>query len=263
MHALFALAVLVIALLVVPFSRTWDASPVFAGLDAPLGLTPLPELGADDHARFFAEFWDRRPVILRGATRSLNARFRHETSPGELVRNWGNATLLLSTANTASYDKTRVSLRDYVEHMMGPQNETRLGRDTLYQFGDQTSDLDGFLALYDPLPAKWTARVNSTALSFGLSGTGTGVPFHMHGAVFAEVLHGRKRWFVTAPSDKPDFDGSQTTLFWFKHVLPMLSNRNTILDGICEVGDLLYLPSFWYHATLNIGQTVFMSSFVN
>lgn len=52
-------------------------------------------------------------------------------------------------------------------------------------------------------------------LSWGLGGSGTGVPFHTHGAVFAEgeflysfttqfkckVLHGMKRWFLYAPGE--------------------------------------------------------------
>ena len=36
------------------------------------------------------------------------------------------------------------------------------------------------------------------ALSFGFGGSGSGVPFHTHGPVFAEVLYGAKvrRWAV-------------------------------------------------------------------
>ncbi len=32
--------------------------------------------------------------------------------------------------------------------------------------------------------------------------------------VFAEVLHGLKRWFVTAPDTKPDFDPNETSFVW-------------------------------------------------
>jgi ribosomal protein L16 Arg81 hydroxylase len=103
-------------------------------------------------------------------------------------------------------------------------------------------------------------RVKHSALSFGLAGTAAGVPFHTHGAVFAEVFFGRKRWFVA--EQKPLFDGINTTLYWFRNVLPTIQNKSLILDGICERGDLLYLPSFFWHSTLNIGQCVFMSVFI-
>lgn len=156
-------------------------------------------------------------------------------------------------------------------------------QDTLYQFGDQLSEISSLLLPLYELPGKeWMKHVNQTALSFGLSGTGAGgfekrafffvckkpfltlvkVPFHTHGAVFAEVLVGRKRWFVSAPANKPEFSGVNTTLFWLRNVLPQIADKSIILDGICERGDLLYLPSFWWHSTLNIGQCVFMSVFI-
>ena len=50
--------------------------------------------------------------------------------------------------------------------------------------------------------------------SFGIGPSGSGVPFHTHGAVFAEVLHGAKRWFITQPRDKPVFDPNETSFRW-------------------------------------------------
>jgi hypothetical protein len=34
----------------------------------------------------------------------------------------------------------------------------------------------------------------AVALSFGLAGPGSGVPFHIHGAGYSETIVGRKRW---------------------------------------------------------------------
>jgi hypothetical protein len=36
----------------------------------------------------------------------------------------------------------------------------------------------------------------AVALSFGLAGPGSGVPFHIHGAGYSETIFGRKRWCV-------------------------------------------------------------------
>ena len=80
--------------------------------------------------------------------------------------------------------------------------------------------------------------------------------------MFAEVFSGRKRWFVAPPDVKPLYDGKNTTLYWYRRVLPAWTDRSRLLEGICGPGDLLYLPSFWWHSTLNLGQTVFMSVFV-
>jgi hypothetical protein len=47
------------------------------------------------------------------------------------------------------------------------------------------------------------------SLSFGMGGDGSGVPFHRHGHVFAEVLHGHKRCdtnlVATAPT-RPEIE---------------------------------------------------------
>jgi hypothetical protein len=42
------------------------------------------------------------------------------------------------------------------------------------------------------------------------------VPFHTHGAGYAEPVHGRKRWFLTPPTVRPAFHPDQTTLTWLR-----------------------------------------------
>ena len=61
----------------------------------------------------------------------------------------------------------------------------------------------------------YSLPLHTHALSFGLAGPGTGVPFHFHGPGFAEAIYGRKRWFLTQPDVKPDFHPNKTTLQWF------------------------------------------------
>lgn len=72
--------------------------------------------------------------------------------------------------------------------------------------------------------------------SFGIGSSGSGVPFHTHGAVFAEVLHGHKRWLLSPPQSKPEFSPDETSLAWTLGVLPRLSRNatETILD--CTLG---------------------------
>jgi hypothetical protein len=140
----------------------------------------MEELRADQVEEFYSSFWGVKPCIVRGATRHSNAAFVAATRRGPLLRAHGNATLVLSTANTASYEKRSLGLREYVEQLMGPQDEGRSGEETWYQFGDQPAALNPLMAVYE-LPVAWMRHVNSSALSFGLSGTGTGVPFHTHG----------------------------------------------------------------------------------
>lgn len=60
------------------------------------------------------------------------------------------------------------------------------------------------------------------------------MPFHTHGGVFAEVLHGRKRWFLAAPEKKPLFHPDETSYFWVRQFLPMIANQTDLLE--CTLG---------------------------
>ena len=104
----------------------------------------------------------------------------------------------------------------------------------------------------------------TAALSFGIGASGTGVPFHVHGPGFSEVLWGRKRWFLTHKDEKPDFSPDETTLMWLRtryYSIMQSDFRGKLFECTIGPGEALYFPDHWWHATLNIGETVFMSTF--
>jgi hypothetical protein len=71
-----------------------------------------------------------------------------------------------------------------------------VAKETFYLFGDNDwSDWVNFTEHYARPP--WNYANREPFYSFGIGGSGSGVPFHTHGAVFAEVLWGRKRWFFS------------------------------------------------------------------
>ena len=78
------------------------------------------------------------------------------------------------------------SLSNYVDNMLKPQSLSVRGNETLYWFGDNNYTIYAPLfAAYDP--PKYSLPRTAPAYSFGVAGAGTGVPFHWHGPVFAEV----------------------------------------------------------------------------
>lgn len=83
---------------------------------------------------------------------------------------------------------------------------------------------------------------------------------HRHGPVFAEVIHGKKRWFLYPPEYTPIFDPNASTLQWLMEEYPTLQVKP--MECVLQPGEVLYLPSDWWHSTLNIGQSVFISTFV-
>ena len=129
-----------------------------------------------------------------------------------------------------------------------------------YQFGDNYWDI-----VYEyARPEVFGRNHTEGALSFGIGRTGSGVPFHVHGPVIAEVMHGRKRWFMAPWEKKPDFDPIISSFTWYHDIA---TNKNHQLDEgvltcIAEPGDLVFVPNEWWHSTLNIGETVFMAMFL-
>jgi hypothetical protein len=75
-----------------------------------------------------------------------------------------------------------------------------------------------------------------TALSWGLAGPRSGVPFHVHGAGYSEPVHGRKRWFLLPPNVRPPFDPNETTLTWVNKNLERTSKLRGFLQCTVRIG---------------------------
>eukprot|EP00040_Diaphanoeca_grandis_P008043 m.43575 g.43575 ORF g.43575 m.43575 type:complete len:332 (-) comp19411_c0_seq1:349-1344(-) len=179
-----------------------------------------------------------------------------------LLQRYAKETVVLSSANTHSYDKRKVEFKKYVEESVSaPISMDNKAGETWYMFGDNKYDSwTNFTEHYHRPPFNYDRE---PFFSFGVAASGSGVPFHTHGAVFAEVVHGRKRWFVTPPNQKPHFDTETTSLIWTKRVYPHLDPQHPpIYDCTLGPGEVIYLGSGVWHSTLNIGETVFISTFI-
>ena len=180
---------------------------------------------------------------------------------------WGDTPITLSTANSYSYAKSRSTLRAYLRDHMGAQDLSRDGAHTPYHFGDHAAAFEPLLASY-VVPRVWALSERlQPSLSWGLAGDGSGVPFHVHGHVFAEVLHGRKHWLLLPPEVRPEFDPDEPPLKWMLRRLLNGTRMSVHVEAALQqctlsAGEILYLPSMWWHATLNLGQSVFISAFV-
>ncbi|XP_047637024.1 jmjC domain-containing protein 8 isoform X3 [Phacochoerus africanus] len=172
-----------------------------------------------------------RPVILQGLTD--NAKFRALCSRERLLASFADSMVRLSTANTYSYQKVDLPFQEYVEQMLYPQDPFSMGNGT------------------------------TPAYSFGIAGAGSGVPFHWHGPGFSEVIYGRKRWFLYPPEKTPEFHPNKTTLAWLRDTYPALAPSARPLECTIQAGEVLYFPDRWWHATLNLDISVFISTFLS
>ena len=286
------------------------------------------------------------PVVVLNGT-SIHPFTRLSSRP-LLLYCFGDFPVKLSSANKHSYEKKTVLLKEYllginddsedhtnsarvgavdhVTHYMSKQSITSTGKGTWYFFGDNNA-LEWaplFSEYVTPSAFIDTALNPYMSFSFGIGASGTGVPFHTHGPVWAEVFYGYKRWWLRSPTTEADRkriakqrssvlgyeiapdegvdnamfrqDPDGTSLKWMRDVLPKLLSeqmaaekqpeermgdkakspneqnksyrhdisdlQGRLLDCTLGPGELLYIPLNWHHSTLNIGDSVFMSSFI-
>ena len=97
--------------------------------------------------------------------------------------------LVLPPFLSSSFSRPPVdtTLSTYIDKMMKPQSLRVKGNETFYWFGDNNyTEFASLFSAYNP--PKYSLPDTLPAYSFGVAGTGTGVPFHWHGPGFAEVL---------------------------------------------------------------------------
>ncbi|KAM8825429.1 jmjC domain-containing protein 8 [Synchiropus picturatus] len=234
----------------------WSVDPSLD--EGPCNIDVL-ESSAISYGQFMHRYAYSGPVIIRGLTD--NSEFRRWTSRNRLLKDFGDLRVRLSTANTFSYRKVDVPFREHVSELLRPQTPDALGSDTLYFFGDNNyTEWNSLFQLYRKPP--YVLPNTSAALSFGIAGPGTGVPFHWHGPGYSEVVYGRKRWFLYPPDRQPDFHPNSTTLSWLMHTYPQLPVEHAPLECTIRPGEVLYFPDRWWHATLNLDTSVFISTFL-
>nr|XP_048722189.1 jmjC domain-containing protein 8 isoform X2 [Caretta caretta] len=188
------------------------------------------------YSQFIDQYAFSRPVVIQGITD--NSEFQALCTRNKLLAEFGDRLVRLSTANTYSYRK-----------------------DTLYFFGDNNfTEWGSLFQKYMPPPFRIPGT--SGAYSFGIAGSGSGVPFHWHGPGYSEVIFGRKRWFLYPPEKTPEFHPNKTTLSWLLDTYPFLPPEDRPVECTIHPGEVLYFPDRWWHATLNLDTSVFISTFL-
>mmetsp|Transcript_57521 Transcript_57521/g.120280 ORF Transcript_57521/g.120280 Transcript_57521/m.120280 type:complete len:287 (-) Transcript_57521:132-992(-) len=203
------------------------------------------------------------PFIVEGLS---NWKCQLACTRHNLEKLYGEDNITMSSANTYSHQTRIIKLKTYLRDFMNSQKLDAPANETWYFFGD--NNRSGWTAVFDSYrqPAYFTQHEllsgKEATLSFGIGASGSGVPFHLHGGGFSEVLWGMKRWFLMPAGRTPGFHPNQTALTWFRDGYPAFSRLSGAQECVIAPGEALFFPANWYHATLNIGETVFMSTFV-
>lgn len=244
---------------------------------------------------FSSSYKGKHPVIFR-RRRSGVSSMAATLGRASLLDEYGRLEVVLASSNSFSYAKRRATLSDYLTNYMSPQEIGRPANSTWYLFGD-TTVTDEWKPLVDAYALPLDAAADEGIVAWGVSGRWHGVQFHTHGAAFAEAVHGRKRWYLTAPSLRPEFDPDEGMLTWtLRHIErkrarrraagldtaalsplgALLANASSggsrgaasssgsgrFWECTAHEGDILYIPPQWWHATLNLdGYNAFVSVF--
>lgn len=110
-------------------------------------------------------------------------------------------------------------------------------------------------------------RSNSKRV-FSLGGDGAGLALHTHGATFLTLIYGQKLWLVAppdaklAPALRESVHGHGLKLKRAVDAIDEAQPAGTLTpaSGITQClqspGTALYLPSDWFHATVNVGDAI-------
>ena len=195
----------------------------------PLGMPP---------ARFLGEYWQRRPLLVRGAFPG----FRAPLSPEDLA---GLACEELALARLVTHEP--VSDRWAVRS--GPFTEADFAHlpkshwTLLVQDVDKwDADVAGLLANFDFLPS-W--RIDDVMVSYAEDGGSVGAHVDQYD-VFLLQGQGRRHWQINADPEAPqDFRPDVE--------LKLLSEFKPTHDWVLEPGDMLYLPPGLAHHGVALG----------
>jgi len=203
-----------------------------------------------------------QPLIIETSNRNQN--FRKLTSAEGIIASLPpNFNITLSSSNSFSEHRRTIPLMQYLKETQ--ETETlpdALSNETWYFFGETHSKewkdlLQGYL-----LPPCETCTSDLVALSFGIGNKGSGVQWHVHGPGFAEALWGRKHWILYPESQKPEFHPNSTSRNWMEYAYTTLDQKSRPYECTLNPGDLIYFPTEWWHATINLDPyTSFISTF--
>ncbi len=195
-------------------------------------LTTL--LGGLTHAQFLADYWQKKPLLIRQAIPGFTGTLR-KTELFDLARSPDvESRLIRHTESEWS-----------VTH--GPQRAADLKgkRDpwTVLVQGVNlfVPDADRLLHSFDFIPQ---ARLDDLMVSYAVDGGGVG-PHFDHYDVFLLQGMGRRHWRIGDQADRSLIEGAPLRIL--KHFAPTE-------DWILEPGDMLYLPPHYAHDGVAVGE---------
>lgn len=203
------------------------------------------------------------PIVIQAAPNSKrNVGFQDLARSDSIIEFFGSDfNVTLSSSNSFSEHRKTTTLSQYLKGQAVEDTlPDQLSNETWYFFGETYSEHWKEFLIHYELPICHACTRDMVALAFGIGGRGSGVQWHVHGPGFAETIWGRKHWVLQ--KEKPDFHPDQTSRNWMEYTYSAMAPEERPLECTLDVGDLLYFPDMWFHATINLDPyTAFVSTF--
>lgn len=199
---------------------------------------PLALLGGLSPRAFLAEYWQKKPLLVRQAVPGFAGLLDHDAlfdlaCDPDVESRW-----IRYAPDTPGADWK-------VEH--GPQKRARLrGKRRPWTVLVQGLNLhlpaaDALLHRFDFIPQ---ARLDDLMVSYAVDGGGVGPHFDNYD-VFLLQGAGRRRWQIADQADRTLVEGAP---------LRILQNFRPTEEWVLEPGDMLYLPPHWAHNGIAVGE---------
>jgi hypothetical protein len=234
----------------------------------------------DDCAAFDALIARREPFLLRGYAAGWRA--QELWSREYLYRVHGSSQLSPGLASQkASYESFGLSANVKGEEssavgrtLAGYLDQMREGLDangcpasgadgngsSTYLFDNGASTVAKQLLPEAGNPPAFAERLGMEELTLTLAPSGVGFPLHSHGRSWIGLVRGVKLWAFYDPESLPATTEAEAMV-----VLPPLrwmreygggADKGHLQWCVQQPGDLLFVPDYWHHWTLNLGETL-------
>jgi 50S ribosomal protein L16 3-hydroxylase len=201
----------------------------------PLGLAP---------ARFLRDYWQKRPLLIRGAFSQFHNAITPEDLAGLACEETALARLVMRDAR-----RDRWTLRN------GPFAEADFAKLPKSHWTLLVQDVDKWdidvAALLDEFAFLPAWRIDDIMVSFATDGGGVGAHVDNYD-VFLVQGTGKRRWQISTAEDAPREFRDDTDLKLLRSFAPTH-------DWVLEPGDALYLPPGIPHDGIAIGECLMFS----
>lgn len=271
-------------------SRTWVLLALTATLrvqnaarDMGCSIDRVPALSPAD---FRDNYRGIKPVIFTLTAPVSSAQWR----PEALCKEHGHRLVKLGQNRTLALHGDAVEMQVPLSQYLGPaacSSVSEKSGDGMADDFKRSARYNGYhfqlgLAPGDPmdLPGAAEAVANYSALEpyfdgvewspvVSLDGGAQqkgGIPFHRHYESWLFLIHGRKQWAVARPDGEDTralmstFDDNISAHEWFDTIGTKLPNGVRNPDQcVQEQGEIIYLPTGWWHAVANLNDAKFLN----